>query len=320
MPKIVFFNHYHRGDIFTNRGYVNAIRTSLRNFEFGYLHFNHPKLTRDISIEYLGDPSFLNKKERFRQDDECLYVNTWIGAYKKIMNKHGGLNMKAMHEQWQIIFDEINRVFYTNLQLSSKKIRYMPGIDPSFLDLATVKNYVETTSSIKKILLCNGVPKSAQSFHYDMSQQINMLAEEFPDIHFICTTKIQSNFPNILFTDDIIRDTEEEIKRAPWEDRTLNICDLLEISYLSENCKIIIGKNSGPFCFCETLKNYSDNTKSFISFNVSWGIGTLETESMSYDLPLACKYTRIPISSVETLSDQDMQTIYSTIKQEILHL
>ena len=45
MSKIVFFNHYHRGDIFTNRGYVIAITESLRNFEFGYLHFNHPKLT-----------------------------------------------------------------------------------------------------------------------------------------------------------------------------------------------------------------------------------------------------------------------------------
>ena len=56
MFKIVFFNHYHRGDIFTNRGYVVAITESLRNFEFGYLHFNHPKLTRDISIKHEGQP------------------------------------------------------------------------------------------------------------------------------------------------------------------------------------------------------------------------------------------------------------------------
>jgi hypothetical protein len=320
VPKIVFFNHYHRGDIFTNRGYVVAIKESLPNFEFGYQHYNHPKLTRDISIRYEGEPVAFNKKERFKFENDCLYINTWMGSYKKIMKKHGGLNMSAMHEQWSIIFEEINKTFNVNLKLSSKKVRYLPDIDPALLSLSNIKDYLDKNQKFKKIIICNGAPKSAQSFQYDMSQQINALADEFPEIHFICTTKISSTNKNVLFTDDIIKDEEEEQKRAPWEDRVQNNCDLLEISYLSQYCNLIVGKNSGPFCFCETGKNYLDETKHFLSFNVSWGIGTLDSESMSYDLPLACKYTRVPISSVENISDLDMKIIYDNFKHVIKQL
>ncbi len=320
MPKIVFFNHYHRGDIFTNRGYVVAIKESLRNFDFGYLHFNHPKLTRDISIKYEGDPSSFGKKERFRFENDCLYINTWMGAYKKSMNKFGGLNMSAMHEQWSLIFNEINKTFNTKLELSKNKMRYLPNIDPSFLDLRTIDAYLDSATGNKKVIICNGAPKSLQSFQYDMSSQINQLAEEFPNIHFICTAKIQTTRSNVLFTDDIIKDTEEESKRAPWEDRTQNICDLLEISYLSERCNLIVGKNSGPFCFCETGRNYSNPNKKFLSFNVPWGVGTLESESMSFDLPLACRYHRVSISSVENISDHDMKLIYNNLKMLIAEL
>lgn len=320
MPKVVFFNHYHRGDIFTNRGYITSIKNSLKEFNFGYLHFNHPKLTRDISIPYEGEPTNFGRKERFRLENDCLYINTWIGAYKKSMNKFGGLNMSSLHEQWKIIFEEINKTFGTQLELSSKKMRYLPGIDPSFLDLKNVDLYLNNHKQNKKVILCNGAPKSAQSFQYDMTQQINALASEYPSIHFICTSRITTDRPNVFFTDDIIKDTEEESKRAPWEDRTQNICDLLEISYLSEHCDLIVGKNSGPFCFCETQKNYSDPTKSFLSFNVSWSMGTLETESMSYDLPLACKYQRVSITSVDNISQKDMQSIYDNLKLMITNL
>lgn len=314
MPKIVFFNHYHRGDIFTNRGYVVAIKESLKHFEFGYLHFNHPKLTRDISIKYEGEPTNFGRKERFRLEGDCLYINTWMGAYKKSMNKFGGLNMSAMHEQWAIIFDGINDIFKTNLKLHPKKMRYLPNIDPSFLNLENINQYLSANTNYKKVILCNGAPKSAQSFQYDMAEQINRLAEEFTNVQFICTTRIQSNLPNVLCTDDITKDTEEESKRAPWEDRTLNTCDLLEISYLSEHCNGIVGKNSGPFCFCETGRNYSDPNKNFLSFNVPWGVGTLESESMSFDLPLSCKYSRVAISSVDNITDHDMQLIYNNLK------
>jgi len=320
VPKIVFFNHYHRGDIFTNRGYVVAITESLRNFKFGYLHFNHPKLTRDISIKYEGQPLNFGKKDRFKFENGCLYINTWMGAYKKSMNKFGGLNMSAMHEQWSIIFAEINKTFGASLELSSNKMKYLPNIDPSFLNLKNIDVYLESSKEHKKVILCNGVPKSFQSFQYDMSSQINQLAEEYPLVHFICTTKIQTPCSNVLFTDDIIKDTEEESKRAPWEDRTQNICDLLEISYLSEGCDLIVGKNSGPFCFCETGRNYTNPNKKFLSFNVPWGVGTLESESMSFDLPLTCNYHRVSISSVEHITDNEMTLIYNSLKTLITNL
>jgi hypothetical protein len=83
---------------------------------------------------------------------------------------------------------------------------------------------------------------------------------------------------------------------------------------------LIVGKNSGPFCFCETGRNYSNPNKKFLSFNVPWGVGTLESESMSFDLPLACDYHRVSISSVEHITDIEMELIYNNLKTLITDL
>jgi hypothetical protein len=74
---------------------------------------------------------------------------------------------------------------------------------------------------------------------------------------------------NVVFTNDIIKSNE---------------CDLNEISYLSTFCDIIVGRNSGPFCFASTKNNLKDPNKTFYAF------GNKETDCFVYEVDVECKF------------------------------
>jgi hypothetical protein len=222
--------------------------------------------------------------------------------------------MNSLWHQWDKILDTINGHFNTEISLRADKESYLPKIDFTKFDVSSIDEFLKTHTN-KKILICNGPPKSGQSFSDNMQDFINLAAEESPNIDFICTTKFDTTLNNVLFTDDIIVDNEVEDKRAPWEDREVNNCDLQEISYLSEHCDAIVGKNSGPFVFCETYNNYMNPNKKFLSYNVSWGIGKPPTETMSNGLDIKCKYTITPISDINTLSADDISNIHNSLKE-----
>jgi hypothetical protein len=314
MSKIIFFNHYHRGDLLTHKEFIRQLQNELPDFTFEYMHFNHPKLTRDLNIPVIGAPENLDAKTPFYQDEGVLYINTWIGCFWDIFCEHGGINMNSLWHQWDKILDTINGHFNTEIALRAEKESYLPKIDFTKFDVSSIDEFLKTNTN-KKILICNGPPKSGQSFSDNMQDFINLAAEESPSIDFICTTKFDTTLNNVLFTDDIIVDNEVEDKRAPWEDREVNNCDLQEISYLSEHCDAIVGKNSGPFVFCETYNNYMNPNKKFLSYNVSWGIGKPPTETMSNGLDIKCKYTITPISDISTLSSDDIANIHNSLKK-----
>jgi hypothetical protein len=319
MAKIVFFNHYHRGDLLTHKEYVRQLKRELPDVEFEYMHFNHSKLTRDLDIPKVGQPTDLDAKTPFYQEEDTLYINTWIGCFWDIFCEHGGINMDSLWHQWQKIFETINAAFSVELKLNTEKEFYLPSIDFSRFATTTIDEYLSKSIGIKKILICNGAPQSGQSFSYNMSDFIHITAKENSDVHFICTSKFDTEETNILFTDDIIKDTElEDEKRAPWEDK--GFCDLQEISYLSEHVDGIVGKNSGPFVFCETKTNYMNSTKKFLSYNVSWGeafhTGAKKpTETMSNNMNLKCDYKIVPISDIHNLTDADATNIKNSLNE-----
>jgi hypothetical protein len=314
MSKIVFFNHYHRGDLLTHKEFIRQLQNELPDFTFEYMHFNHPKLTRDLNIPLVGAPENLDAKTPFYQDEGVLYINTWIGCFWDIFCEHGGINMNSLWHQWDKILNTINGHFDTEIALRTDKETYLPKINFTKFDVSSIDAYLKENTN-KKILICNGPPKSGQSFSDNMQDFINLAAEEYPNIDFICTTKFDTTLDNVVFTDNIIVDNEVEDKRAPWEDREINNCDLQEISYLSEHCDAIVGKNSGPFVFCETYNNYMDPNKKFLSYNVSWGIGKPPTETMSNGLDIKCEYTITPISDINTLSADDVANIHNSLKK-----
>lgn len=326
MPKkIVFFNHYHRGDLLTSREFIRQIKNELPTFEFEYLHFNHPKLTRDLDIPKVGDPSSLDHKTPFYQEEDTLYINTWIGCFWDIFCEHGGINMHSLYATWGKILETLNAYFETDITLRQEKESYLPRIDYDRYNISSVANYLATSEATGRVLICNGPPKSGQSFTDNMQDFINPIAEKNPGVDFVCTTKFNTTHPNVLFTDDLIKDTEVEDKRAPWEDRDVNNCDLFEISFLSQYCDAVVGKNSGPFVFCETYDNYMDPKLKFLSFNVSWGPAfqtgqTRPTETMSNGLDIKCKFDIVAIGDINNLTEDDKQRITSSLENLVNNL
>jgi len=281
------------------------------------MHFNHSKLTRDLDIPKVGQPTDLDPKTPFYQEEDTLYINTWIGCFWDLFCKHGGINMNSLWHQWQKIFETVNAAFNVELKLNTEKEFYLPSIDFSRFDTAAIDKYLSESVGIKKILICNGAPQSGQSFSNNMSEFIQDVAKAKSKIHFICTTKFDTEESNIFFTDDIIKDTEiEDEKRAPWEDK--GFCDLQEISYLSERVEGIVGKNSGPFVFCETKTNYMNSNKKFLLYYVGWK-GVFETgsekptETMSNSINLKCDYKIVPISDKHDLTDTDVTIIKNSL-------
>lgn len=299
MPKIVFFNHYHRGDMHTQKEYVKQVMRELPDLEFEYQHYNPSKLTNEFGIKHTGVPSQLNNKQKFYEQGNTLFINTWVGCDWDIFCKHGGINMHTIHEGWGIIFNKINEVFGRNIKLLDSKEEYLPRINYNFIDREGIDYYIENNQPEGRMLICNNTPNSDQSFAGNMEEYIVALAEENTGVHFICTDKISKEVDNVIYTKDIIGDVGET--------------DLLEVSYLSRFCDVIIGKNSGPYVFCETYDNYMDKDKTFISFNTKNPAYDTIMETMSNGLSLKCKYTAVPIINNKNLTDQDKINILSAI-------
>lgn len=305
--KIVFFNHFHRGDLFTHKEFVRQIKRELTNVELEYWHYNHPKVNMDLGIPLTGVPN-IPQNQIFFSSGNTLYVNTWIGVHSDIFNDCGGVNLQSLTRSWKLIFDTLNREFGTNLQIGALE-DYLPRVDYSVFNVEPIDSFLSNRIDFvwglwrKRVLICNGIPMSNQSFPSSLDEEIAEFATKYPDIDFICTKKINASAPNIYFTDDITGDREEYSYRAPWNDRPVNNCDLNEISYLSTKCDLIIGKNSGPFVFCETYDNLMDPKKKIISFSRG------ERESMSNGIQKKCQY--------HLVTDHSIENVKRVIEQEL---
>jgi hypothetical protein len=288
MSELIFFNHYHRGDLHTHKEFIKHLQQELPDFKFEYLHKNPESLTLEYGINKLGVPDHLDNKTPFYKDDTTLYINTWVGCWWDIFCKHGGINMHTLYEQWQNIFDMINSFFNKNIDLKKDKELYLPKIDYSKLYVDGIVKYLDSSDK-KRILICNNIPSSNQSFVSDMKDYIEPLANKYLDRDIICTNKFNTNLDNIKFTSDIIKTDRD--------------CDLQEISFLSRHCDYIIGKNSGPYVFCETYDNYMDERKTFISFNLKNPQFADIKETMSNGLVYKCNYINVPIINPNPTSE-----------------
>jgi hypothetical protein len=286
LNSIVFFQYFHNGDLFSSKEYVRQITQEVKNVNFEYYHFNHEKVLKDLNIPLTQLPSALGKNGKgmpvLFQNNNTLFINTWIEAFKKnqislpIESIHG-INHYRLRAQWKYIFDILNISYKSDLQLKPID-EYVADIDFSVFNTEKIKN----PSTKKKILFSNGEVKSNQSFSGNMENVIIQLAKKFKDWEFYCTSRFNSVESNICFTDDVIPDDYNHApSRVDW---SRSKCDLNEISYFSQFCDIIVGRNSGPFIFCLTKNNVFDPNKTFITFN------KFHDDSLLRDINHKCEY------------------------------
>ena len=298
--RIIFFNHFHRGDLFTHKEFIRHLKALLPDGNMEYWHFNHPKVNLDLKVPLTNTPHQLDRNVKFYDQGEVIAINTWIGVWGDIFARYGGVNIDSLYDSWGEIYKKLKVEIHRDREL------YLPTVDYSFFNVKKVDSFIQSRNR-KRILICNGKPMSNQSFESDLSEQVNRFALKYNDVDFICTKKIATNLSNIYFTDDIIGDNDVFIGPNPyWNDRSSNTCDLNEISYLSTHCDGIIGKNSGPFVFCETAQNLKDASKVIVSFCKG------PNESMANNVAVHCKYKH-----VSDHSEQNINNIFEWVMGEI---
>lgn len=267
MTNICFFNFYHNGDLFHSKPFVREVVDHMGKDRVLYAHRKHNTAIKDLDIIHirLEGVDHLTKVMRSETPD-MLFLNTWIGSY---FDKYEGectlnFNMKM----WADIYEEINKVFGKNLKLGPVE-NYLPYVDYTKYDLSNVHAFLDADYR-SKIMFCNGPALSGQcQYNGDMKEIISTLATKHENKTFITTHKIDTDLPNVFYTGDIIKSDE---------------CDLNEIAFLSKYCSLIIGKNSGPFCYASTGENLNDPTKTFYAF------GHQESDCFSMGIPKKCNY------------------------------
>jgi hypothetical protein len=280
MNKIVFFHHGHNGDMMHCQEFIRDIAIQLPYFKFEYHHPNNPKTSLELAnlVKYLGPPlSSMSRYTRFVDLDNVLYVNCFVAAYGKYSkgnNSHpyyyeGGTNYVMLHNMWSYIYDKINEHFKTNIEIKEDKEYYFPTIEyKKFPSIVNIDDHINKNPGRFRILISNGRINSKQSFKGNMSEVICALALLNPDVEFIVTSPVKDTPKNVILAEDIIGESlHYEFYRYISRYNLPKICDLPELSYLSSFCKIIVGKNSGPFVFAMTKQNLMDKNKTFISFD-----------------------------------------------------
>lgn len=267
MTKVCFFNFYHNGDLFHSKPFVREVIKHLGKEKVMYAHYKDHTAIKDLDIQHVRLEGIDHKTKVLRpKDPDILFLNTWIGSY---FDKYTGectlnFNMKM----WADIYEEINTAFNKKMKLGPVE-NYLPYVDYSKYDLDNLNMYIDAEPR-PKILFCNGPAMSGQcEYNGDMREFIGPMALQHEDKIFLTTHKIDNMWSNVVYTGDIIK-----------SDR----CDLNEISYLSKFCSLIIGRNSGPFCYASTGENLNDPSKTFYAF------GRQESDCFTMGIPNKSNY------------------------------
>jgi hypothetical protein len=256
MKNICFFNHWHNGDVFAGKGWMQAIAKQYPDLSYAYAQINNPKIMQDLGFEniHCNDlPDDITDRYKIAVADDEIYINTWIGSYGWDVMPRGEdhANWLSLHKMFESIAGMLNSANDMNISIEKNPLKYVPTTDWSCYDIAKADQYFDTTVGNRFHLICNGLVRSTQSNLGTMKTAIEMLAQKYPEDVFVCTARFETNLANIHFTDDVF-----------GLDNDIN-----EIAYFSTRCSTIVGKNSGPFMFCHVKDNMFDENKAFVSLS-----------------------------------------------------
>jgi len=253
MENIVFFNHWHYGDLFSTRGWVADIKRQLPESNFYYAHKKNPRAIIDLveTLDAENNQAVLDgidQWKRFGVDEDTILINTWVGSYMGLWaNTHPSYisHQRIIGE----CYNNLRQQFGIDLKLSDDVWDYVPEIDYTPYQTSVIDNYVDFVGNV--YLFCNSAVASAQSSMDNMKNIIEYVAENHKNDTIVATEKFETKLDNIIFTDNIF---EEK-------------CDLCDISYLSTKVNLVVGKNSGPFTYANTKQNLLDKNKVFVNFS-----------------------------------------------------
>jgi uncharacterized protein YukE len=193
-----------------------------------------------MDIEQIRKPTPKNEISVLQIEND-IYINTWIGQQQsKYLSS--GCNLNANYNIFCDIYEqlniEINQIEY-----------YIPSVDFQKVQTLNIDNFINQNK--KYILICNNNVHSGQSENFNFDPFIDYLSTVYPDLMFIISNNTNLNKNNVFNFSNIGGITN----------------NLLEISYISTKCDVIIGRASGPYCFTHIKENIKNPNKNFIGFS-----------------------------------------------------
>jgi hypothetical protein len=255
--KVVFLTHWHLGDVHVSRSFIRLIMNKVRmidpSTEFICSHQNPFNLLADIP-GLIYDPELwqrMSKYDNLVKQGDHLFINLWYCQSQWRYFKPYGLTLDALYAAFD---DTCKQQWGFGMADLSTDIRdFYPVIDYSKFQLEPTKKWLNKHPE-RKVLIETGDVLSGQMNNFNMQPLVEQLAKNHPDIAFICSKKEKTKTPNIHFTDDIV-----------GVDRKYKT-DLNEISYLSTQCEMLIGRASGVSSFCITKENFFERPLKYIVF------------------------------------------------------
>lgn len=245
MKKTInLYNYFHNGDIFYSRVLTQALS---EKFNINYYHSN---LNLFDDVDYISEfLSIPNEYDLHRNNLESNNINTWIG--QNGMAYVNTNNPGCSFENYFILVKTI--LNYLNIEIKKPEY-YLPEIN--FQKLKNINSINDQILSLKNkykkmILISSGPVASGQSYNFDFYQIMNSACLQNSNALILSTMNYDNMPENFINTSSI----------------TGTIPDLLQISYISKFCDIIVGRASGPFCFCHTKENLLNPNKTFISIS-----------------------------------------------------
>ena len=285
--NVIFFNHFHNGDVHISRKFVRQIMRKVikkhPDTTFTFSHFNAPDLLGDIPNLKYDNISVKNVKDsdnlvRIGND---IYINSWYCQQSWKYFKHYGLTIDCLYMAYN---DTCKEIWGFDLKsISNDPIDFFPTIDYSKYFINNAQNWIKNHPE-EKIMVENGKALSGQANNFPITPIIIELANKYADKTFILTTPEDIKLPNnIVYSHDIIKKNDK---------------DLNEVSFLGSYCKTIIGRASGVFTFNLTKEHLFKKNIKFICFSK---IGSLPNKFWLGPLwQNKVKYSSTFVSSTET--------------------
>lgn len=283
MRKIHIYNNFNNGDVFFSRQIIDKVHKYFPSEIIIYHHKCTKGILKDISyIEEQDLNQFcIEEKTIFEVNGGDLYINTWYGqGNMKFFQQGGGTTLKTIYLITKNILTYLN---FDEIFEENEMIYPIINYPHSFF----FKNY-----RTYKILICNDDSLSGQSKNTNLDFLINTLSLKFPRFIFYVTKKMETFSRNVIFTDDIY----------------LSRPNLLEISYISKHCNIIIGRASGPYSYSMTQENILDKYKTFISLSNDYLTGIWDSRFHK------CNYYHLPESNINHITDRITNILFEKLK------
>jgi len=264
ITKINFVNECQNGDIFISSKFIIDIKNKMKDAEINYyIRLNGPNrsINRE-NFEFLNIPILdldLHKEyyfENFMKINNTteLIINTWIGKCKRYMNEYSvGENATYLpfyYEAFKEIYDILNI-----------KLEPLDFYNPSFNtnnytrfsnDQEHIKNIYDNIP-IKKILICNGTPFSANN-HTNSINLLNLIPYFINIGYFVKVTHIENIIDNNilnLYYANIHRFITNELSGY---NLIVNNTNLYQNELFASCSDIVLGLASGLFLITMTDK------------------------------------------------------------------